>query len=32
MAFHRPGMVTEDELQTITAVDFPTREEVMAGK
>jgi len=26
------GMVTEDELQTITAVDFPTREEVMAGK
>merc|ERR1712085_40784 len=26
------GMATEDELQTITAVDFPTREEVMAGK
>merc|ERR1712166_353115 len=26
------GMVTEDELQTITQFDFPTREEVMAGK
>ena len=24
--------VTEDELQTITQFDFPTREEVMAGK
>ena len=27
-----PSQVTEDELQTITQFDFPTREEVMAGK
>jgi probable Rubsico expression protein CbbX len=26
------GMVTEDDLQTIQPVDFPTREEVLAGK
>jgi|TARA_B110001469_G_C9296810_1_gene162023 hypothetical protein len=26
------GMVTEDDLQTIFPSDFPTREEVLAGK